>query len=179
MTSTLLMIAGIAAFTLAIVNEQTKGPISDGEKKKIEAAINEVIPEFDELQQTQVKAYDSDEMMNVYYGIKDGDTTGVAVESFTKQGFSGLITMMVGFLPDGTVYQSMPLKHAETPGLGTKMADDKFKNQFVEKHPDSFNFTVKKDGGDVDAITASTITSRAYCDGIMRAYKSVWEGGSE
>ena len=179
MTSTLFIIAGVAAFTLAQVNEVTKGPISKTEQKKIEEAINEVIPEFEELIINKIKCFDSEDSLAVYYGINNNDTIGIAVESYTMQGYSGLIRIMVGFLPDGTIHQTKVLKHAETPGLGTKMEDDKFKNQFAGQHPNEFNLSVRKDGGDIDAITASTITSRAYCDGINRAYKSIWEGGKE
>lgn len=179
MTSTLFIIGTVAAFGLAKVNEATKGPIAKGEQKKIEAAIKEVIPEFDKVIEGQIKCFDSEEMLTVYYGIKGTDTAGIAVESFTKQGFSGLISIMVGFLPDGTINQTKVLKHAETPGLGSKMEDDKFRNQFAQKNPSEYKLKVKKDGGDVDAITASTITSRAYCDAIDRAYKSIWEGGNQ
>lgn len=179
MTSSLFLITAVAAFGLAEVYEATKGPIEEAEKLKTETAIKEVIPAFESLEIGEVKCFDSEETLTVYYGISGGDTIGIAVESYTKQGFSGLITVMVGFLPDGTINQSKVLKHAETPGLGSKMEEDKFKNQFTEKHPSEYKLQVKKDGGDVDAITASTITSRAYCDAIDRAYKSIWEGGTK
>ncbi|MDX9933264.1 MAG: RnfABCDGE type electron transport complex subunit G [Bacteroidales bacterium] len=179
MTSTLFIISAVAAFALAGVYSLTKGPIEQSEKKKIETAIKEVIPEFETLVQGQVKCADSDDSLTVYYGVKGTDTTGIAVESFTKNGFSGLITMMVGFLPDGTINNTKVLTHAETPGLGTKMMEDKFKNQFMQKNPSSYQLAVKKDGGDVDAITASTITSRAFCDAVSRAHQSIWKGGQE
>jgi electron transport complex protein RnfG len=64
------------------------------------------------------------------------------------------------------------ISHAETPGLGEKMQKNKsdFSVQFMGKNPADFKLAVKKDRGDVDAITASTITSRAYCDAVQRAY---------
>ena len=77
---------------------------------------------------------------------------------------------MVGFKPDGTIFKSAVLDQKETPGLGDKMKT-KWKDQFNEKHPTTFKLAVKKDGGDVDAITASTITSRAFCDAVTRAYE--------
>ncbi len=179
MTSSLFIIAAFAAFGLAQVYKLTKEPIDEASKKKKEEAIKEVIPAFESLVQGEIKSYDSDEMLTVYYGISGEDTTGIAVESFTKNGFSGLIEIMVGFLPDGTINQTKVLFDAETPGLGSKMKDDQLRNQFAEKNPAEFNIQVKKDGGDVDAITASTISSRAYCDAIDRAYKSIWEGGNQ
>lgn len=179
MTSTLLIISAVAAFSLAGVYSLTKGPIEQSEKLKIESAIKEVIPAFESLAQGKVKCYDSEDSLTVYYGIKGTDTTGIAVETYTKNGFSGLITVMAGFLPDGTISNTKVLSHAETPGLGSKMTEDKFKNQFPGKNPADFRLIVKKDGGDVDAITASTISSRAFCDAVDRAYKSIWKGGQE
>jgi electron transport complex protein RnfG len=76
---------------------------------------------------------------------------------------------MVGILADGTLKNISVLQHAETPGLGSKMSEPAFKDQFNDKRADSFNFKVKKDGGDVDAITAATISSRAFCDAVNRA----------
>ena len=81
---------------------------------------------------------------------------------------------MVGLLPDGTIYDTAVLTHKETPGLGDKMDKNKskFSGQFKRKNPSTFSLKVKKDGGAVDAITAATISSRAFCDAIQRAYKA-------
>jgi electron transport complex protein RnfG len=102
---------------------------------------------------------------------------GTAVETFTSQGFSGDFKLMVGFTPDGTIIDVAVISHAETPGLGDKMEQDKsdFSEQFEGKDPDTFELSVRKDGGDVDAITAATITSRAYCDAVQRAYDALRE----
>ena len=78
---------------------------------------------------------------------------------------------MVGFKPDGSITNVEVLEQKETPGLGTKMATD-WKNQFVGKNPKNFVLKVGKDGGEIDAITASTITSRAFLDALNRAYNS-------
>ena len=100
---------------------------------------------------------------------------GYAVESFTSKGFSGTINIMVGFDMDGNIVGTSVISHAETPGLGAKMTEPAFYSQFVGKNPSSFRpsfrLSVAKDGGDVDAITASTITSRAYCDAVDRAWR--------
>jgi electron transport complex protein RnfG len=118
----------------------------------------------------------------------DNELIGTAVETFTKKGFSGYIKIMVGLLPDGRINDIVVLEHKETPGLGDKMEKKKSLNkktglswssQFMGKDPGMFNLTVKKDGGDVDAITASTITSRAYCDAILRAINAYKEGGNQ
>ena len=84
---------------------------------------------------------------------------------------------MVGFDNDGKIIDIVVLKHSETPGLGDKMKKDKsdFSLQFMGKDPATFKLAVKKDMGDVDAITASTISSRAYCDAVQRAYDKFME----
>ena len=87
---------------------------------------------------------------------------------------------MVGFLPNGCIYNIEVLELKETPGLGTKMTEEKFKGQFKNKNPKNFKLIVKKDNGDVDAITAATISSRAFCDAVQRAYNAfVKFGGNE
>ena len=84
---------------------------------------------------------------------------------------------MAGFKPDGTIINISVLEQKETPGLGTKMAEPKFKDQFNDKNPSQYILKVKKDGGPVDAITAATISSRAFCDAVQRAYNTLQKGG--
>jgi electron transport complex protein RnfG len=81
---------------------------------------------------------------------------------------------MVGLLPDGSINNISVLEHKETPGLGDKMQKNKssWSEQFNGKNPGSFKLAVTKDGGDVDAITAATISSRAYTDAVKRAYET-------
>ena len=56
------------------------------------------------------------------------------------------------------------------------MAEPEFKDQFTNKNPADFRLSVKKDGGPVDAITAATISSRAFCDAVQRAYNTLQKG---
>ena len=88
---------------------------------------------------------------------------------------------MVGLLPDGTINDISVLEHKETPGLGDKMDKEKsdFSLQFQGKDPKNFAINVRQDGGDVDAITASTVSSRAFCDAVIRAYNAFMEGGNQ
>ena len=81
---------------------------------------------------------------------------------------------MVGFNPEGTIIDVVHLQHAETPGLGDKIekAKSNWSDQFIGLDPQSADLRVTKDNGDIDAITAATITSRAYCDAIQRAYNT-------
>ena len=79
---------------------------------------------------------------------------------------------MVGFNSEGIINNTAVLEHKETPGLGTKMKEPKFKDQFMGIDPGNFDLKVKKDGGDVDAITAATISSRAYSEAVDMAYQT-------
>ncbi|MBO4231732.1 MAG: RnfABCDGE type electron transport complex subunit G, partial [Bacteroidales bacterium] len=96
-------------------------------------------------------------------------------------GFGGAFTLMVGFDSEGKILGTEVLSASETPGLGDKINADKsdFSKQFAGKNPAEFQLKVKKDGGDVDAITAATISSRAYCDAVDRAYQSFMKAKEE
>jgi len=187
MTLTLFVIGVIASSALAMIYKITKEPIEKAKLEKTNKAIKQVLPEFEDLEKGLI-ASDGDSL-SCYYAKKNGELIGVAIETYTDKGFSGKFTVMVGFLPDGTIYNTAILSHMETPGLGDKMEKNKslsfkknkegevvdtlwWSKQFMNINLETFNLKVKKDGGQVDAITASTISSRAYCDAIDRAYQS-------
>ena len=166
----LFVICVVAGGVLGVVYIATKDPIAAAETDKRTKAIKNVLPEFNELKETKVKSAMEDIDIPFYLAYNaDSTFIGAAVETFTNKGFSGNVSLMVGILADGTINNISVLQHAETPGLGSKMTEPSFKDQFNEKNPASFNFKVKKDGGDVDAITAATISSRAFCDAVNRA----------
>ena len=168
----LFVICIVAGGVLGIVFNATKDPIAAAENAKRTAAIKNVLPEFKTLKTVNVmSAIEGDNAEIPFHLAYDANNNfiGAAVETFTNKGFSGNISLMVGILADGTVKNISVLQHAETPGLGSKMEEETFKGQFCDKNPASFNFSVKKDGGDVDAITAATISSRAFCDAVNRA----------
>lgn len=167
MILSLMIISVVMSAALGYVYLLTKGPIEAANKQKEVSAVTEVIPAFDNDPTTSSKIIDG---LTFYEGTKDGKIVGTAVKTFTEKGFSGRFDMMVGFLPDGTINKTTVIEHKETPGLGSKMTNPKFKDQFNGKKPSEFKMKVKKDGGQVDAITAATISSRAYCDGIQKAY---------
>lgn len=182
MTLTLLVISLVASAALGLVYESTKEPIAKAQLVKINTAIKTVVPDFNNqpLDESYTVKVDGGELV-FYPAKKDGQLVGTAVKTFSKNGFAGLIELMVGFLPDRSIYKVAVVSHKETPGLGDKMEPKKsnFSIQFEGKNPESFKLKVKKDGGDVDAITASTITSRAYCDAVERAFKALKEGGAK
>lgn len=145
----------------------TKAPIEAAAAAKTQAAVAQVLPHFETLE------YNADAH---YYTAKDGEAVvGYAIES-TVVGFGGPLSLMVGVTVDGVVYNTSVLSHSETPGLGAKCSTDaKFMDQWRGFDPAVKKLSVKKDGGDVDAITASTITSRAYTLAVENALK-VFDG---
>ena len=153
MTAVLFGITLVASAGVGAVNMITAEPIAQAEQAAKTAALNGVLPAFDE---TAAETLTIDEMpITVYTATKGGQLAGYAVESMTKNGFGGAINMMVGFTPDGEVINVNVLKQAETPGLGTKMADAdnvllrSVKGQKLEekKHVNG-KLAVAKDGGD-------------------------------
>jgi electron transport complex protein RnfG len=179
MSLTLLIVSGIAAIGLAFVYNLTKVPIEEVKKAKTKTAIEKVLPIYERFERLAIIPYDGGTDSLIFY--KAFNTTeelvGIAVETFSNKGFGGQIKIMVGFLPDLTIYNTAVLEHKETPGLGDKMdiSKSKFSEQFKGKNLDTFNLGIQdKDiGGDVDAITAATISSRAFCDAVDRAYKTL------
>lgn len=173
MVVSLFVITIVAGFSLGFVNELTVGPIEKGKIERKVIALKMVLPEFDNNPVEQVLLIKSDfakDSVEVYPAFKEGAFVGAAVIGSTEKGFSGLIKIMVGFTPDGIIQNIQVLEQKETPGLGTKMKDEKFLAQFREKNPSAFNLKVTKDGGEVDALTGATITTRAFGEAVQMAY---------
>jgi len=181
MVMSLTFISLAASACLGFVYEFTKKPIELSNLNKKLEAIKLVVPEFNNNPNNEIYKLPTGDgdSLDIYPAKRDNEIVGYAVNTYTKKGFSGNISLMAGFKPDGTIVNITVLEQKETPGLGTKMAEAKFKDQFNEKDPSQFNLKVKKDGGQVDAITAATISSRAFCDAVRRAYITLQKGGSK
>lgn len=186
MVLTLFVITAVASSILGLVHQVTEEPIAKSKAAKKNTAIKAVVPEFDNNPSAEgkiVAAIDGLGDLTFYPAKKGEELVGVAIETFTKNGFTGEFKLMVGLLPDGTIHDIEVLEHKETAGLGDKMETRKsdFHVQFQGKNPETFKLVVTKDGGEVDAITASTISSRAYCDAVQRAYDAFkyTEGGKK
>lgn len=168
MVAVLFTITLIASAGVGAVNMITVEPIAAAKAAATEAALGEVLPAFEATETTELTI---DDMPIKVYTAKQGEeVVGYAVETMTKSGFSGVVKLMVGFLNDGTINNVNVLQQAETPGLGTKMCDEG--NPLlagVQGKEATATFRVKKDGGEVDALTAATISSRAYLDAVNRA----------
>lgn len=151
----------------------TKEPITKAKADIVNNSILAVMPPFDNDPGADSFTQNIDSEEITIYPTKNGDELlGYAIESFSKNGFSGKISIMVGMLKDGTINAITVVEQKETPGLGDKMQKtDVMTKQFKGKNPNDMKLAVKKDGGDVDAITASTISSRAFVDAVERAVK--------
>jgi len=180
MVLSLLGVCAVASGLLGYMNKITVGPIAESKLKTKLEAIKQVVPEFNNNPSEEKYVIPSDlGELECFPAKKDGVLVGTAINTITKKGFSGTILLMVGLKPDGTLINTSILDHRETPGLGSKMTEPKFKDQFIGKNPGTDKIKVRKDGGDVDAITAATISSRAFCDAIMRAYDAYRKGGKQ
>ena len=176
MVGVLVCVALVMGAILAYVNHITEGPISEQAEKALSDGIKAVMMS-DNLtvtaNDTISETIDNKECVFIVHKAADasGKELGAAVES-TTLGFGGDLKVLVGFSPEGEILGYTLLQHAETPGLGAK-ADTWFqkdgKASIIGKNP-STPLTVSKDGGDVDAITASTITSRAFLKAVNQAY---------
>lgn len=169
MLLSLAVITVVSGGVLGFFYNVTKPGIEKAEKEKNELAINTVLKTDKEIAKIETETID-EMVYNVAYD-NNGELIGAAVKSSTGKGFSGKIELMVGVLYDGTINNISVLTQSETPGLGANMVNEKFKSQYNGKNPATFDLRVKKDGGDVDAITAATISSRAFSEAVENAAK--------
>lgn len=174
MLLSLTVICVVAAAALAFVSSVTKEPIEQAQQAKEQAAMKAVLPQAENFEPTADA--------NCARGLNAaGEMVGMAIKAKSDKGFGGDLVAMVGFDAEGNVTGYQILQTAETPGLGAK-ASEWFqkggKGNVIGKNP-STELKVTKDGGDVDAISGSTITSRAFCDLINNAYQIFQKGGNE
>jgi electron transport complex protein RnfG len=164
------------AFSLAQVNKMTLKPIAEAKALKLQTAIGEVVPEFDNdpVAESYMIASEGGDSLLVYPATKDGEVVGFAISS-SSSGFSGEIQIMIGFDMDDKIVNYEILQHAETPGLGSKMGEwfkdmESNSKSIIGRDMSLGTLAVTNDGGSVDAITASTITSRAFLNAVNKAY---------
>ena len=166
MLVSLLMVCLVSAGLLAGVYELTKADIALAEKNKQENALKGVLPEFDSLETDSING------APIFKAFKGGEYVGVATIA-SELGFSDQIIVMVGIDKANNIVNYEVLSQKETPGLGTKCVDW-FKNQINGKSINS-EFKVSKDGGDIDAITAATISSRAFLKAVENASETLFQ----
>lgn len=173
MIAVLVLVCSASALILAYVHEKTKAPIKAVKDNLELKAISEIVPSgFDNnpfTERTYITTSDGKRLV-MYPVRQNGIITALAIKSYTNQGFGGKMEVMVGISLDGNISGYKVIDHKETPGLGTKVTEERFANQFKGINPSRIDFRVKKDGGDIDAVTAATISSRAVIDAVQRAY---------
>lgn len=173
MVLSLALIALAAGFSLGFINDITKGPKAKAKLERKIKALKLVLPDFtnnpveDILLVKSDKAKDS---VEIYPAYSENELVGTAVIGSSEKGYTGLVKLMAGFRIDGTIQNIVVLEQKETPGLGTKMKEDRFIRQYRDKDPATFDLTVKKDGGEIDALTGATISTRAFSEAVQMAY---------
>lgn len=174
MTLTLFVTTLVAGVSLGFINDITKGPKAQAKLDRKINALRSVLPEFNNNPVESVQLLKSEkakDSVEIYSALLNENEVGTAIVGSSEKGFSGLIKIMVGFNTDGSINNIAVLEQKETPGLGTKIKDEKFIRQFRGKHPSTFNLKVKKDQGDVDALTGATITTRAFGEATQMAHE--------
>ncbi len=169
---TLVAIACLSAFILGYVHELTLEPIKRAKDNQELAAIAEVVGDFDNnpfAEKMTITTKNKKHKMVMYPARKDGALNSVAIKTYSNNGFGGRIELIVGFNVDGSIKNFKIISSHETPGLGTKVDEPRFKEQFKGFYPRRQVLKVKQDGGDIDAVTAATVSSRAVLKAIERA----------
>ena len=173
------------ALLLSQVNRMTVKPIAAAKANKLQKAIRDVVPEFDNDPTVEafLMADAQGDSLLVYPAKKGDERVGYAVSSFSNNGFGGKIQIMVGFDMNNKIVNYSVLSHAETPGLGSKMGewfknDDKPAQSVLGRDLSQGALTVSKDDGSVDAVTAATISSRAFLEAVNKAY-SAYSGSKD
>ena len=163
----------VAGALLGWVNDVTAEPIAQANAKTLSDAIAVVVPGFDNNPAEAPEVIEvNGASYKIYKATKGGEFVGAAVES-SSNGFGGALTVLVGFDPEGNIIDLSLLSHAETPGLGSKAADwfkKGAKGDITGTNPGEQPLVVSKDGGQLYAITASTITARACLLAVNNAY---------
>ncbi len=181
MVISLLVITLVSGLSLGYVNDLTVGPKAKAKLEKKVNALKLVLPPFDNNPVEDITLVKSEKVLDsveIYPAYLNNQFVGAAVIGSTDKGFSGIIKIMVGFKPSGEIENIAVLEQKETPGLGTKLKEDAFLKQFRGIDISAFNLNVKKDGGDVDALTGATISTRAFCDATQMAYDAFIKNNS-
>lgn len=160
-----LLIVGLCL--ISVWGNASEIPVTNDGKLTVINFIRQVVPSYNNNPYKEKKVVGD---MVLYPARQNKKLVGMAVKT-SGEGYNGPIILMVGFLPNGNIYNICVVEQNETEGLGTRINEPAFKNQFKGKNPAHFRTKVKKDGGQVDAITSATISSRAFCDAVNKAYE--------
>jgi len=172
-----VIIAVVMSLLLAVVNSFTEEPIAAARLADKRDKLEEVMPTFSndplasEYPLSETPMGKPGNVMR-YTGEQDEQVSGYGITSAVGTGYSGYFSVVFGLRPDGTIEKVRILESMETPGLGSKAAEPQFIDQFNGLDPETLVIAVTKDGGEVDAITGATITSRAVCDAVVQGLEA-------
>lgn len=178
MVVVLFVITLVAGLSLGYVNDLTLAPKARARLARKVDALTSVLPAFDNnpiAEMARVPSPVAGDSIEIYPAFRDNAFVGAAATGASAKGYSGVVRLMVGFLPDGRIENIAVLEQKETPGLGTKMKGEKFLEQFKGKDPATFDLKVQKDGGQVDALAGATISTRAFTEATRQAYDAYME----
>ena len=168
---TLFAICAVAALVLGVTNNITAPVIEERNIQASNEARKIVLSETDEFK--ELDGMNSDIVLEVYEGIKDGQVIGYTIKTSSK-GYGGAIELMVGISKDGKITGVEIGNHSETPGLGSKATEPMFKNQYVDKDVLNSLLVVKgstNNDNEISAISGATITSNGVTSGVNAAMK--------
>ncbi|MCA1927205.1 MAG: RnfABCDGE type electron transport complex subunit G [Calditerrivibrio sp.] len=157
----------VAAFLLSMTYQGTKDKIEEAYRQELIKALNIILPPHDNQPDKDTINIDD---KTVYVAKKDGKLVGIAFKTLSSKGYSGDIDVLVGVETNNRIYGIEILRHAETPGLGSKIETDKFKQSFKGLTA-SDKIAVKKDGGIIDQFSGATISPRAVCEAVSNGIK--------
>jgi electron transport complex protein RnfG len=184
------VLSALAAGLLSWVSSSTEAAIQLNLQKKTNAALEQVLPVFDNVpgEETQLIHSEEDWPVKFYIARKDGAIVGYAGEVITPEGFSGDVTVMAGLELDGTIRTVIVTANTETPGLGTAVTDRKVQKTIVDimkggaealglapnvyldwyraKKAGTDRWPVSREGEQVNGKTGATITSSAICGAV-------------
>lgn len=163
---TLTFITLLSGAILGFLYQMTAPVIQANEEERLKSNLTHLLDSFDNNPLGDAFTLEEFPGLRFLPAMREGRLSALAVESTSTRGYAGAVTLLVGFRDTGEVLKVAVLRQKETPGLGTRMTEESFLRQFVNLLPDSFPLKVKKDGGSIDALTAATISSRAFLDAM-------------
>lgn len=149
----------VVSVLLAYVNSVTAPIIAEAEQKTAQEAMAEVLPEADSFEPINIDGLP--ERVDEVYCAENGSGY---VFMLTTKGYGGDMKLICGINADGTIEACKTLSHSETSGLGSKTAEDPYRNQYCGKSADTL--------GEVDAISGATISSTAYMNAVQDAFEA-------
>lgn len=180
LVAALTIISSAAGLLLAYTNKVTAAPIAAARQKETTAALKAVLPDFDnDPGVCTCQVQEDGRTWTFHVARTSGQFSGTAFETVSSKGYGGEIAVMVGITATGTVERIHILSQHETPGLGTKVAEEPFKRQFEDRPVEGTVWAVKKDNGNFDAVTGATISSRAVLEAVRNGLEVFRKHASE